>query len=198
MKKIIKNPIVCIILGFISLLLAILFAPMWDFWDGCPWKNWGNQILSLLLAALIISYLVLFLFKKIKGSTKRVIQVLTIVEFAILSLIALGCIFSQFDIIKINSACQIFGLALWTRGTVEIFRAYYYRSDTKEIYPVWYLGLSIVMVTLGTHCFVSPFISDKVILWIFVACLAIFGFLLLLVGFNNKAKKTITKIKTTK
>ena len=189
MKKIIKNPIVSIFLGAICLLAAILFAPIWSWWEKCPWKDWGNQILYILIAAVIIAYLALFLFKKIRKATKRVIQVLTIVEFSLLSLIALGCIFSQFKIINISGACQIFGLALWARATVEIFRAYYYRSDTKEVYPVWYLAISIAMITFGTYCFAKPFISDLVILWLFVSILIVLGLLLLILGINNLPKK---------
>lgn len=190
MKKITKHPIVSIVLGAICLLAALLFAPIWSWWEKCPWKNWGNQILYILIAAVIIAYLALFLFKKVRKASKRVIQVLTIIEFALLSLIALGCIFSQFKIININGACQIFGLALWSRGSVELFRAYYYRSDTKEVYPVWYLALSIAMVTFGTYCFAKPFITDLVILWLFVSIIIVLGLLLLVLGINNlKTKK---------
>lgn len=189
MKKLLKNPVVCIILGSVFLLASILFAPIWDFWDSCPWKDWGSEIVNLLIAALIILYLVLFLVKKIKAPAKRVIKVLTIIEFALLALIALGCIFSQFKIINVSGACQIFALALWTRGVVEIFRAYYYRSDSKEVYPVWYLGLSIVMVTFGAYCFAKPFIEDIVILWIFVISLLLLGALLLVYGITKLTNK---------
>ena len=193
MKKVIKNPTVCIVLGTISLLMSIVFAPIWNFWDGCPWKTWGMQIIKILIAACIICYLAFYLVKKVKGPAKRAIKVLTIVEFAMLSLIALGCIFSQFNIINVNGACQIFGLALWTRGAIEIFRAYYYRSDSKEIYPVWYLALSLAMVSLGVWCFAKPFIEDIAILWIFVAILFISGLLLLALGINSKKKRIPTK-----
>ena len=186
MKKIVKNAVVSIILGAICLLGAIIFAPIWNFWEGCPWRTWGSQIISILIAACIIAYLALFLAKRIKANGKRAIQVLTLIEFGLLSLIALGCIFSQFKVINIQGACQIFGLALWTRGTIELFRAYYYRADSKEVYPVWYLGVSVCMVTLGTWFFVKPFIQDVVILWIFVIGLLISGILLLAYGINKK------------
>ena len=193
MKKLINNYLACIALGIISLISALLFAPIWNFWEKWPWKSWGMQILNILIAVVIICYLALYLFKKIKHTGKRVLQVLTIIEFVLLSLIALGCIFSQFNIINVKGACQIFGLALWARGCVEIFRAYYYRADSKEVYPVWYLAISITMITLGTYCFAKPFIQDIVILWIFVGILAVAGLLLLVLGLNNKSKKITTK-----
>lgn len=194
MKKIVKNHTACLVLGFICVLAAIIFAPIWDFWEACPWKDWGMQIINILIAACIICYLAFYLVKKLKYG-KSVIKALTIVEFAILSLIALGCIFSQFKIINVQGACQIFGLALWTRGSIELFRAYYHRADSKEHYPVWYLAISIAMVTMGTWCFAKPFIQDIVILWIFVAFLAISGILLLACGFNNKPRKKSSSAK---
>ena len=196
-KKILKNYKACLVLGPIFILFALLFAPIWNFWDSCPWKDWGRQIISLLIAACIIAYLALYLAKKLTHG-KRVIKVLTIVEFAILSLIALGCIFSQFKVVNIQSACQVFGFALWTRGAIELFRAYYHRADSKEYYPVWYLAISIAMVTLGTWCFVKPFIQDIVILWMFVSLLLACGILLLVLGINNKPNRTFSKKKSSK
>ena len=193
MKKVFKNSLACIILGAICLLAALLFAPIWNFWDSCPWKTWGSQIINILIAFCIIAYLAFYLSKKVKGPAKRAIKVLTIVEFALLSLIALGCIFSQFKVINVQGACQIFGLALWTRGVIEVFRAYYYRSDSKEVYPVWYLAISIVMLSFGVYCFAKPFIKDIVILWIFVTFLFVSGVLLLTFGINNSKKKSSVK-----
>lgn len=193
MKKVLKNSTACIVLGIISLLMSIIFAPIWDFWESCPWRTWGRQIINILIAICIVCYLAFYLLKKVKGPGKKAIKVLTIVEFAILSLIALGCVFSQFKIINIQGACQIFGLALWTRGAIEVFRAYYYRSDSKEVYPVWYLAVSIVMVSFGVYCFAKPFIQDIVILWIFVAFLFICGVLLLATGLSKSSKKKHSK-----
>ena len=195
MKKLLQNNVLCVIVGSISVLAAIIFAPIWNWWTNCPWGTWGTQIIDILVATLIVLYLALFLFKKIKRATKQAIKVLTIVEFALLALIALGCIFRQFNIIQVNEASQIFALALWTRGSVELFRAYYYRSDTKEVYPVWYLGVSIALVTLGTYFFAKPLIKDIAVLWIFVAVLATFGLLLLVIGINNIQKKKAAKPK---
>ena len=189
MKKIVKKPAISMTLGIICLLAAVIFAPIWNFWEKCPWKTWGSQIINILIAACIIWYLIFFLAKKVKGPAKRAIKVLTIVEFAILSLIALGCIFSQFNVINVKGACEIFGLALWTRGTIEIFRAYYYRSDSKEVYPVWYLAVSIAMVSLGVWCFAKPFIQDIAILWIFVSSLFLLGAIFLTLGIKSKKKK---------
>ena len=185
MKKIFKNHLVCITLAILSFLSALLFAPIWGWWEKCPWGNWGNQIVNLLIAAVIICYLVFYLFKKFKMAKKRVILVLTIVEFSLLSLIALGCLFSQFKIINVSEAGQIFSLAIWIRGAVELFRAYYYKSDSNEVYPVWYLALSIGMVTFGAYCFARPIITNAVILWLFVSVLITAGIILSIMTYQN-------------
>ena len=69
---------------------------------------------------------------------------------------------------------------------------------TQEKYPVWQLALSIALVTLGTYFFAVPLIQDVVILWIFVACLATFGLLLLSIGINNVRKERESKPKVVK
>ena len=186
LKKIFSNPILCIILGSIAILASIIFAPVWDFWEKCPWRTWGNAILDILIALIIVAYLAFYVVKKIKTSTRQVIRVLTIIEFVLLALVAIGCIFTQAKLIKVSGACQIFGLALWIRGTIELFRAYYHQADSKEKYPVWLLALSIFMVTFGTFAFAKPFISNLVILWVFVIALFLFGALLLVVGITTK------------
>lgn len=193
MKKIIKNRALSTILGVMCIIAGILFAPIWYFWEKCPWKTWGNDIINILIAICILAYLFLFLVKKFKGNGRRVIKVLTIVEFTLLFLIALGCVFSQFKIINIQGACQIFGLVLWSRGCVELFRAYFYKADSAEVYPVWYLALSIAFVTFGTYCFAKPFIKDVVILWIFVIILLIGG--IALIAISNYSNTTNVKTK---
>ena len=70
MKKILQNHLACFILGSICLLAALIFAPIWNFWEECPWKTWGLQIVNLLIASILICYLALYLAKKIKKIDK--------------------------------------------------------------------------------------------------------------------------------
>ena len=95
MKKILKNHIVCLLLAIICLLAAVVFAPIWNWWDSCPWRTWGEDIVNLLIAACIVCYLAFYLAKKLTHG-KKVIKVLTIVEFTILSLIDYGLCVSYF------------------------------------------------------------------------------------------------------
>lgn len=186
-----KNFWVEIVLGALCILAAIIFAPIWAKTD-VFFKDWGKAIVDLLIAALIVVYLVGYLWKKMVRSG-GIIRVLTIVEFCTLSIIALGCIFTQFKVINVQGACKIFGLALWCRGVVELFRAYYLsRVTTYRYSPLW-LVVAIVMVTFGTYCFAKPFIQDEAILWVFVSALFVLGILFVIIGCMQKPVKAKVK-----
>lgn len=127
-----------------------------------------------------------------------VIKVLTIIEFSLLALIALGCILQQFKVINIGGACAILGLALWCRGVVEIFRAYYHQRGNNDRYPVWWLVIAIFLVSFGVYLFVKPLFDDIVILWIFVVLILLVSLILIVDGFlakpaSTKQKKVKTK-----
>lgn len=189
--------------GFIFMAIAIMLAPFWlDISSDIFFASWGRDVIKFIIAGLIILYVATFLIKKIvKGTGGGVIRVLVIVETFLLILIALGAVLSQFNVLKINNAGQIIGLALWLRGSIEVFRAYYY-NDTKAVtassdykYPVWWLAISIAFITIGTFMLVTNFLSNETVLWIVVAVIFTIGLLLLVLGFikNPKRAKTLTK-----
>lgn len=186
-----------IVVGIIGILLGIMLMPVWD---SCPdwvfWRTWGKQIINIIICVCIILYLVFFLLKKIMKRTNGVVKVLTIIEFVILALIALGCILQQFKVIDIG-ACAILGLALWCRGTVEIFRAYYHQKGNNEKYPVWWLAVAIALVTLGTYIFAKKVFSDVVILWIFVILILLVSIILIVDGILAKPASGKKKSKST-
>jgi len=193
-----------IVLGIMVLILSLMFAPIWS---GCgEWaffKNWGEDLLNVIIAIFLITYILLFLVKKLKNQTKTVILVLTLTELVLISLIALGLILSQFRIINIGGACKTLGFVLWIRGTVEVFNAYFYKGSEKTKYPLYMVPISILLITFGTYCFVKPFIKDIVILWLFVMILLILSILLIGLGFyvkpvRIKKEKKAKKQKDTK
>ncbi|MDE6660623.1 MAG: hypothetical protein K2J93_02215 [Anaeroplasmataceae bacterium] len=183
-----------LVFGVLGLILGIMLMPVWS---GMPnwvfWKSWGMQILNMIICVCILLYLFLFLLNKIYTSSNQVVKILTIIEFTFLALIALGCVLQQFKVIEIrNGACAILGLAMWCRGTVEIFRAYYHQQGNKDSYPVWWLGIAIALVSFGVYFFVLPPFRDVVILWIFVIFVILMSLILFIGGFlaipNSKAK----------
>ena len=176
-----------IVLGVVVLLLALALAPFWGkVWENCPWKDLGYQVVSYVIAAVIIVYLILYLFKKIKKS-KGTIRLLTIIEFILLALIALGLVVSQLQIFGITNPSVILGLALYIRGVIEVFRAYYYqRSSTTVKYPLGWLVMAILFMTFGVILMVTKIITVDIILYVIVGALGLIGLYLMFYGFNAK------------
>lgn len=189
-----KDFVLFIILGSLLTLAGILFFPLWAEVD-VFWADWGRKIIQLIIAAFLLLYLFGYLLKKVTKGGNGVVKVLTIVEFVLLLLIALGCVLSQFKVINISGACVIFGLCLWCRGVIEIFRAYYYQKGNATKYPLWWLCVAIAMVSLGIYCIAKPLFSDIVILWIFDILLFVLGIFMIVYGSlcapksNKKPKK---------
>lgn len=181
-----------IALGIVTLIFGILLLPFWgSIWNECPWKSWGTDLVMLFMALVIGLYLFMFLIKKI-NRYRGVVQVLTIIEFVLLALIALGLVFSQFNILSIpKQPSVILGLALYCRGVIEIFRAYYYHHSMKTIYPVWWLVVAILFVTFGVYLMIKPLVQLTLIVWLLAISVIVIGIFLIAYGVlaNPKAKK---------
>lgn len=181
--------------GVLAILLGIMFMPIWqNAGDWVFWKDWGQNLVNIIIFACIVLYLCLFLVKKIRRRSNGVVKVLTIVEFVLMSLIALGCILQQFKVINIGGACAILGLALWCRGVVEIFRAYYHQHGNNDRYPLWWLVCAIALVSVCAYLFAKPLFSDVTLIWIFAILLILAGIILFIDGFlakpvSKKSKK---------
>lgn len=186
---------VYIVVGILGMILGIMLMPVWsNFPDWVFWKNWGMQIVNMIICVCLLLYLCLFLVNKIRTRSNGVIKVLTIIEFVLLTLIALGCVLQQFKVFSfVNGACAILGLAMWCRGVVEIFRAYYHQRGNNDRYPVWWLVIAICLVTVGVYFVLKPPFSDIVILWIFVVLILLVSIILFVDGFLAKPKSTKTK-----
>lgn len=181
-----------IALGIVTLIFGVLLLPFWgSIWNECPWKSWGTDLVMLFMAIVIGLYLFMFLIKKI-NRYRGVVQVLTIIEFVLLALIALGLVFSQFNILSIpKQPSVILGLALYCRGVIEIFRAYYYHHSMKTIYPVWWLVVAILFVTFGVYLMIKPLVQLTLIVWLLAISVIVIGIFLIAYGVlaNPKAKK---------
>lgn len=183
-----------IVIGAILMIASVIFMPFWK--DVAPdlfFASWGEDFVKIVIACVIILYLFGYLLKKVLGARITVVKVLTIVEFTILSLIALGCIISQFAVFYFDVSI-ILALAVWMRGTIEIIRAYYY-NGASEKYPIYKLVISILLVTLGGYVFASNFLSTKMILWIATGVAFIFSLIIFVLGFykNPKTRKNKSK-----
>ena len=177
-----------IVLGALLTVVSIMFMPFWKN-TTVFFANWGYAIINIIIAFLIVLYLTLYLFKKVMEKGNGVVKVLTIIEFSLLSLIAIGCVISQFNLIKINEPCQILGLALWLRGSIEIFKAYYYDRSSEVKYSVVSLIIALIFVTVGVYFMVSNAITKAVILWIVTCSILLVSIIVIILGVLKKPKK---------
>ena len=88
-------------------------------------------------------------------------------------------------------AVAILGLALYLRGVIEIFRAYYYNRTSKVLYPIWWLVIAILFVTFGVYLMVRPLVQLILIVWLLAISVMVLGIFLIVLGAlsNPKTKK---------
>ena len=142
----------------------------------------------------------LYLFKKLVSPNKKVIKALIVLEFTTLILVLIGCILAQFNLIKISNAGSIIGFVFWLRGSIEVFRAYYYERGDASKYSVWGLIVAILFISFGVALMVGRFLKDEFILWSLVILIFIIGIVSCFVGFikkptKNKQKKGVNDVK---
>lgn len=174
--------------GILLTIIGVMLMPVWSNVEWAFWKSYGTDIINIVICGCLLLYLFGFLVRKITKN-RGVVQVLTIVEFVLLALIAVGCVLQQFRVINIGGACAILGLALWCRGVVEIFRAYYHQKGNNQKYPVWWLVIAISLVSLGVFLYARPLFQDITVLWILVILVFLFAVILLVDGVIAKPKK---------
>ena len=152
----------------------------------------GQNILNVLIAVAILAYLFGYLFKRLKRS-KQTIFVLTAIEFGLMLLIALGLILSQFKVINVTGGCKIFGLALSLRGTVEMFRAYFYQAQNSARYSLPQFVFNLAILIFGVYMFAKPFITDHQMIIVAAVASFVCALVFCVLGFschkqNKKAK----------
>ncbi|MBO5851639.1 MAG: hypothetical protein J6R29_04860 [Clostridia bacterium] len=186
-----------IVLGALFTIVAVMLMPFWkDFNIDVFFAPWGYKIVKSVVAVALVLYLVFFLFKKLKTKSNGVVKILIILEFVILSLIAIACLFNQFVPFKVGTVGQILGFVLWVRGSIEVFRAYYYGGDgdNHSKYPVWQIFVAILLISVGTYFTVSNVLSDKAVLWTVTSIITLCGIIAIILGIvKQPAKKKIEK-----
>ncbi len=181
---------VYIVVGALLMIASVMLMPFWA--HVAPdlfFAHWGGNFVKIVIAGVIILYLFGYLLKKVISAQITVVKVLTIIEFTLLALVAIGCIVSQFAVFSFDISI-IIALAVWMRGSIEIIRAYYY-NGASEKYPIYKLLIAIALVTLGGFIIASNFISSETVLWIATGVAFIFSLIIFVLGFikNPKQKK---------
>ena len=186
MKNIYKNFIADVIIAILALALGIIMLPPFGI---------GQQVLNVLLAVALIFYLALYLLGKITASSGSVL-ILTVVEFTIVALIALGLILQQFKVFTITGVCTTFGIVIWLRGVVCLVRGYFVStSAARRRYSLLLFIGYIFLVSLGAYMFAKPFISDEALVWIFSITFFVIALLFVVFAILYTPKKNTKKSK---
>ena len=181
-KRFKGDTIVYFVAAVVLLVLGIVMIP--------GVTDLGQSILNIVIAVAILCYLFGFLLGKIKRS-RQTIMILTVIEFVLLLLVALGLVLAQFKVINVSGACAILGLALALRGIVEMFRAYYHQSASNARYPLWQFIVNLIILILGVYMFARPFITDETLIWVMaVVCIA-GAIICAVLGFNTVNRKKV-------
>lgn len=192
-----------ILFGVLLTIISVVFMPFWKDRVNVFFASWGHNVVNVIIAVLIILYLIFIQVRQLEKKTNKVIKALTITEFILLTLIAISLVLSQFNVLPIKEPSQILGVALYLRGFVELFKAYYYKHDTENNenkFSVLELLLAILFITIGTWCIVTNYITKALILWVITIAILVIAILLIVLGIVKKPKtpKKIKKIKNTK
>ncbi len=176
-----------IVIGALLMIVSIILMPFWaDIAPDLFFSSWGADFVKIVIAGVLALYLIEYLYKKMSAVKIKVVKVLAVIEFVILSLVAVGCIISQFSAFALDVSV-IFAIALLMRGTVEIFRAYYY-NNASDKYPVIELIVAILLVALGGYAISSTIITNEIILWVATLIAFLFSLVIFVIGFYKKPK----------
>jgi len=157
MKKIYKNFVFDIIAAVVALALGIVMLPPFGI---------GQQLLNILLAVTLVAYLVIYLYDKLRRN-KGITFVLSLVEFIVISLVAIGLVFQQFSHIEISGVCSTIGIVLWLRGMVSALGMYITASSLKKSKrTLTEFVIALFVISVGAYFFAHPIVSDLVLTWI--------------------------------
>lgn len=202
------------IFAFLFLVVAIMILPFWKDFTFSNGKhvffaNYGKGILCICLSIAMFSYIGLVLQKTVRNEKQHiVVRWLSIAELILMILIGLLCLaLGVLSFIYTNKVIEnkflykvlnanhlssiIIGLVLYIRGIVGIFGAYFYDKNDENVkkYPIWYLLMYILLLTIGSCLIFASYITDTHILYIFFTVLVLCFAFCVIIGILKKPVK---------
>lgn len=185
------------VLSAILLLVGIALMPFWK-GKNVFWAGLGDRFFSIVLFVFIFTYITGFLIKQMIRERNMSIKILTIFEAGFFFAIAVGCIMQFFNQASLVDSCTIVGAALWSRGFVYIVKAYLFKHDNEDRYPLWMLIVSVGLVTLGSIMMVKQLFPDELIVWIVAVALVLAAICCFVLAILMKPKPDKEKLKLKK
>ena len=172
--------------GILGVILGVFLLPIWGD-TSVFWKDWGKNGVSIILCVIITIYVLAYLCKGFREIENSTLKIISVIEIAILCLLAIGCVLQQFNVFSFFGPCFVFGLALWHRGFFNIVKGYLSRR-TKKAPSLWMIIFSVVMVTAGAILMVKP-IAGNAFIWFSSIALLFVSVIMFVGGFMMKPKK---------
>ena len=176
-----------IVVGALITIASIMLMPFWKNVD-IFFSTWGYTAVDIIVGVLLILYIAFYLIKQVAKAGGGFIRALSIIELIILTIAALGCIVSQFNVLNFGDVSIILGVAFWSRGTIEIYRGFYLVKNSGKFTSLEVL-FNIILITIGVFFAVSSIVNDTIILWFITITLLVMGLVLFVLGFFKKPKK---------
>lgn len=184
MKKNRTKGILEIIVGVVLVALGVIMIP--------GVTSLSNILLYITLGCLLLAYTIGYLFLKIVLKNKGTILIISIVEFIVLTFIAVGTILKPWiDIPVIAEACKIVGMAFWFRGVAEILRiAVNHEYHKSNVYKT---AVNVGLVTVGTWFFVKPLFTNSQLIYGLICIIFVLAILFVVLGILRINNKLINK-----
>lgn len=187
------------ILSVFLIVVSILFAPFWkEINKDIVFSNWYKYALGVMLAITILFYVFLVLLKRIKSKGQhKTVRIIMGIEFSFLILLALFCVLKAVLIdnnkFQFFNTLEIVSIIMWIRGFVEIINAYYYDKKTNQKYPIWFLVLNVMLISIGPMLFMVGIKYNKYVdlfvSYTFCSILLFFGCFSFIMGILTKPIK---------
>lgn len=183
MKKNRTKGIFEIIFGVLLVALGVIMIP--------GVTDLSNILLYISLGCLLLTYSIGYLFLKVVLKNKGTILIISLVEFIVLTFIAVGTILKPWvNIPVITEACKIIGLGLWFRGTAEILRLAVVNDSKKTIYKTI---VNIIFITMGTFFIVNPLFTNGQLVYALICLILVLAILFIVIGVLRINNKLINK-----
>ena len=189
-----KNFIADIIIAAVLISIGVVMLPPIGIAD---------TVLDIFVCLALVAYLVLFRLDRLRKS-KGAAFILVTVEFCLVSLIAIGLILKQFQVIRIAGVCSTVGVILWLRGVIDVVSHYLSVTAPKRSKRnLAQLITDLVIISLGMLMICRQIVSDLWLNWIicvvfFIVGLVFIGLALLFHPGKAKAKKSYKAVSQSK
>lgn len=166
------------IFTLVEALLLVTFTVLLLVFDG---------IFNVLLGVALVVYSLIFVLTKVV-SYRGVIQLITVIEFFAVTVLAIFVIVNQEIFPEGNIVNSTVGLAMWLRATTEILHSYHGQGQgraAKRQFNAWKIFAYILMLTVGTFIATNATANDSLIRYLIAGISAAAAIIMVVLTYTN-------------